>query len=305
VNETPAVNTAPNANMDADVVLVQDVTLTTSASAIDHNEPITVTWTLAPTPSTGNINMLGGVNDWVGIFRDGANNRNYTYYEWTASHKGSATFIAPSVPGTYVFRYFVNRTYNLVGSSKLIVVGPSFQLTPTVGDKNQVNVQIKQTFGKPCPRAWVGLYEPSKPNNTYVTYENIGDKSELLFTVPKGGVWEFRLFPQRAYDHVTACKVDVNGQTKLGLSTEGAEVVVTYTVSALDPKADRVWFGIYHVSEKSPRNYRRFQYITDTEGKRRMKLMKTRGTYEARLFAHGTTSVICTSNPITVAETTL
>jgi len=286
------------------VVSVQLVTLTTSSDSIDYNESITVTWNLPTAPvSSSEVGVHpGGASDWVGIFRDGSPNKTYSYYQWTSSHpSGSATFTAPSVPGNYVFRYFVNRSYTLVGSSKPFVVGPSFQLIPVVGEKNQVKINVQQTFGKPCTRSWIGLYDPTKANNAYITYENVGDKKEIQFTVPKAGIWEFRMFPLRAYDHVASCKVDVNGDTKLALSVVGAEVVLNYNVSTLDPKTDRVWFGIYSITEQNSRYYRRFQYISDTSvGEKRMKVLKTAGTYEARLFAHGTTAVICRSNTITI-----
>jgi len=264
------------------------------------NKPISVTWTLNQN-STGSANAPGGNNDWVGLFKEESNNRSYLYYEWTASHKGSsAKFVAPNFPGNYVFRYFGNRSYTLLGSSKPFVVGPTYRLLPTVGQNNQVKINIKQTFGKSYPRSWLGLYEPSKPNNSYLTFENVGEKQEVSFTVPKAGVWEFRLFPQRAYDQVAACKVDVNGDTKLELSVDGDNIVLSYNVTTLDTKVDRVWFGIYHVSEKNYRYYQRFQYIWEPIGTKKLKMIKKNGTYEARLFAHGTTTVICTSNAITV-----
>jgi len=284
-------------------VNVQTVTLSTSANAYDHDQPIIVTWTLPPSilETSETANAPGGPNDWVGLFREGAQNKNYTYYLWSSAHKGTATFSTPTVPGVYVFRYFINKSYTVVGSSNTFVVGPSYTLSPAVGEKNQVKIDIEQTFGKPCPKAWVGLYEPAKPDNAYATYENVGDKKEVTFTVPKAGVWEFRLFPTRAYDHVASCKVDVNGDTKLSLAIEGNVVALTFNVSTLDPNADKVWYGIYHVEEKNARYYRRCQYIKATSGKTTVNIMKTPGTYEARLFANGNTAaVICRSNTVTI-----
>lgn len=131
----------------------------------------------------------------------------------------------------------------------------------------------------------------------------MGEKKEVHFTVPKAGIWEFRLFPlYRTYLHVASCKVDVNGETKISLTVEGQEVVLTYNVSTLDPKNDNIWFGIYYVDETNPRRWRRGQKIADVPvGVRRMKVLQHAGTYEARLFAHGNMSaVICKSNTITV-----
>jgi len=195
----------------------------------------------------------------------------------------------------------VNRTYNTVGSSKPFCVGPTYLLTSTIGENNQVKVQVQQTFGKPYQDAWVGLYYHSKPNKEYVTYDTVKDKKELQFTVPKAGLWEFRLFPlYRAYYHVASCTADITGETKISLSVEGQEVVLKYNISTLDPKTDNVWFGIYFVSETNLRYWRRRQYISDVAvGTRRMKVLQHAGTYEARLFAHGNT-VICKSNTITV-----
>jgi hypothetical protein len=285
---------------------VSIVTLSTSATSIDFGETITVTWVLPTLPtSSANVVTPGGPNDWVGLFPESAANSAYCYYEWTASHAtGSASFTVPSIPGNYVFRYFVNRSYNMMGSSKTFSVGPAYQLTPTIGENNKVKVCVQQTFGnKPYPNSWIGLYDPSKPNTAYITYENVGDKKEIQFTVPKAGIWEFRLFPlYRTYNHVASCKVDINGETKISLTVQGQEVVLTYNISTLDPKNDNVWFGIYFVTETNPRYWRRRQYISDTPvGVRRMKVLQHAGTYEARLYAHGNTSaVICKSNTIVI-----
>jgi len=98
--------------------------------------------------------------------------------------------------------------------------------------------------------------------------------------------------------------VDVSGDAKLSLSLDTTSVILTYSISTLDPSVDKVWFGIFHVEEKNSRYYRRFQYLRDTTGTKTMNVMKTPGTYEARLFAHGSAEVICRSNTVTIpAET--
>jgi len=313
-SNTPPTTTAPvppspvagTENTSAPAVSnhVSLVALTTAASAVDFLDTITVTWPVPTLPSSAiSTARPGGPNDWVGLYPETAPNNAYSYYEWTASHPtGTAVFSAPSIPGNYVFRYFVNRTYNMMGSSKPFAIGPAYQLTPTIGENNQVKIQIQQTFGRQYANSWIGLYDPSKPNKEYAAYENVGDKKEILFCVPKAGIWEFRLFPlYRAYDHVASCKVDISGESKITLSVEGQEVILTYNISTLDPKRDNVWFGIYHSTENNPRYWRRKQTIADTsKGVRRMKVLQHAGTYEARLFAQGSTTVICRSNAITI-----
>ena len=64
-------------------------------------------------------------HDWIGLFRVGDDAHNYIAYSYTGgAASGTATFTAPSQPGTYEFRYLLSNTWEEVRRSS------SFSVTP-------------------------------------------------------------------------------------------------------------------------------------------------------------------------------
>jgi hypothetical protein len=125
-------------------------------------------------------------------------------------------------------------------------------------------------------------------------------------TKTKGGEWIFRLFPERSfigsYVPVAECSIIVKGQDSLNLTFEGPQTFVEYDVQTADPLNDNVWIGLYFADSVGYKEYRRFKRIATGKGKITFKTPIHKGTYNARLFAHGNTTPIETSNSIVVPD---
>jgi len=291
--ESPVQDSTLQQGMDRDSV----IKLVAGPDQVDYEGTITLIWEHTNEPT---------VSDWIGFYSEIASPKDYLTYEWIvtpkspAAKKGTLTFKAPTISGNYIFRYFVNKSYTCWGSSNIVKVGPSYDLTPTVIDANEVKITVKLLRGQPSPNAWVAMYEPDKDNKNYYTYSYLGTNSELSFKIPKVGIWEFRLFPQKAYYPASSCRVDLNGSDKIELSIVNNQAVISYKVVTVDHYYDNVWIGIFNQNETDNKQWRRYKYVNSSEGKLFVKAMQTPGTYEARLFANGTPTVLCRSNTVTI-----
>jgi len=167
----------------------------------DYGERITYHWEHSALPTT---------NDWIGLYREGSLDKEYLSFQWLDPAKsGSFTVSAPATPGTYVFKYFVNKSYVCWAVSNPIKVGASFNLTPTILSSSEVSIRVEQLFGKPSSSSWVALYEAGKDNRSYVEYYYLEGKQQVSFKIPKSGKWEFRAFHLKGYDHTGSCFVDI------------------------------------------------------------------------------------------------
>jgi hypothetical protein len=270
------------------------IKLVVSPPQVDFGDLITLEWEHSEMPS---------VSDWIGLYFDTAESKEYLTYEWVTAKKGKITMKAPMIPGIYSFRYFVNKTYVSWGKSNPVKVGPTFQLTPTVVSPTEVKIKVDQLSGHPCPNAWLAMYEPEKDNKSYYTYFYLGVSSELRFKIPKVGVWEFRLFPQKTYYPAETCRVNLNGNDSLSLEIVNNQAVIKYNLMTVDPYCDNVWIGIFNQDETDNRQWRRYKYVSESSSTVSVKAMQTPGTYEARLFACKSTNVLCRSNPVTIHGT--
>jgi len=267
------------------------IKLVVTPPQVDFGDMITLEWEHSEMPS---------VCDWIGLYLDTAESKEYITYEWVTSKKGKITMKAPMIPGNYSFRYFVNKTYVSWGKSNPVKVGPTFQLTPTVVNPTEVKIKVDQLTGHPCPNAWLAMYEPDKDNKSYYTYFYLGSSSELRFKIPKVGVWEFRLFPQKTYYPAETCRVNLNGNDSLSLEVVNNQAIIKYNLMTVDPYCDNVWIGIFNQDETDSRQWRRYKYISESSGSVTAKVMQTPGTYEARLFACKSSKVRCKSNTVTI-----
>jgi len=286
--EGPVQDSTLHQGLDRDSV----IKLVATPAQVDYDGTITLLWEHTAEPT---------VSDWIGFYTDGASPKDYLTYEWVGTKRGTTNFKAPAISGNYIFRYFVNKSYVCWGSSNLVAVGPSFELIPSVLNAIEVKITVKQLSGQPCPNAWVAMYEPDKDNKSYYTYSYLGTNSELTFKIPKVGIWEFRLFPQKSYNTAATCKVDLNGNDKIDLSIVNNQAVISYKVVTVDPYYDNVWIGIFNQNETDNKQWRRYKYVYSSEGQLFVKAMQTQGTYEARLFARGSSTVLCRSNTVTIS----
>src|SRR5207249_8133790 len=88
--------------------------LTVSATSVSPGAPITVTM-------TGGLN---GESDWIAIAPTTAPDTTYVSYLYVKGVNGSWTFTAPTAPGTYQFRLYLNNSYSRAATSPSFTVGP-------------------------------------------------------------------------------------------------------------------------------------------------------------------------------------
>jgi len=170
---------------------------------VESGENITVIWEHSEHPTS---------TDWIGFYSNtSSQDKDYLSYHWVNpdTKTGSISIKTPTKPGSYVFKYFVNRSYVCWASSNIFRVGPAYHLTPKIIGTLEVSINVEQIFSTPSASAWIGMYEPEKDNKSYQQYHYLSGKNEITFIAPKSGRWEFRVFPSKAYDYTDSIYVDL------------------------------------------------------------------------------------------------
>jgi hypothetical protein len=146
----------------------------------------------------------------VGLFQ-ADDHRELTSQRVPQKGRGTMTFTAPDVPGTYEFRLFYEREYYATAAFRTVVplqpdglrldgTGPF-----TVGETLRVQVRMPEnrTFNTSYPNAWVGLFRVprtveggAKVDAEMLALQNLGQRqADLTFTAPTDpGAYEFRLY---------------------------------------------------------------------------------------------------------------
>ena len=91
-------------------------TVQTSATTVPPGGTLDVSWSAPPGSSQW---------DWIGLFREGDDNRTYLWDHWfytSGAETGTRAMKMPTTPGRYVFRYLLNDHYTHTAESAVIVV---------------------------------------------------------------------------------------------------------------------------------------------------------------------------------------
>jgi len=178
------------------------IKLTVKPEHVEGGDTINIIWEHSDRPNA---------SDWIALYHNKSNqDKDYISYHWVPQEKtGSLSIKVPSKPGSFVFKYFVNKSYVCLASSNVFRVGPSYRLTPTVIGTLEVNVNIEQVFGVPSSSAWIGMYEPDQDNKHYHQFNYLSSKKEITFIAPKSGRWEFRVFTSKSYEYTDSIYVDL------------------------------------------------------------------------------------------------
>jgi len=102
----------------------QLVTLSVSANAVSTGGSLSVSWA-----ASGNRSAS---SDWIALYKAGAAAETYVdgWWEYTKGlATGTLTLTAPTVPGSYEFRYLTQDGFGVAAQSGIIVVSP-LALTP-------------------------------------------------------------------------------------------------------------------------------------------------------------------------------
>jgi glycerol-3-phosphate cytidylyltransferase-like family protein len=267
-------------------------------SQVDVGNSIPVTWEMTKGESTP--------YDWIGMFSVDQPNKQYITYQWREkndTNKGTITFTAPNLYGTYEFRYFVNRSYQHVAMSNRVTVGPKVELEAKLSENGKLVAKWNQVSGNKYPRAWIGLYERTQTNNkSYITWE-YATTPEVTFTAPiRPREYEFRFFTN-SYEHVAKSNaILIEGEDRLSASIADGIITVKPHIVSVDPYYDAVWVGIFFTTENDHRQWRRYKYISDREAEVTFKAPKTPGEYEVRLFANKSYDLIVKSGSFAIEK---
>jgi endonuclease/exonuclease/phosphatase family metal-dependent hydrolase len=175
--------------------------VTTSPSAANSGQALTVTWT-APNGRPA--------NDWIGLYKVGEAETSYISWQYTGgAPSGSTSFTGPSQTGQYEFRYFTNNSYSRAATSNPVTVSGvaaySLAASPSPVNAGQpLNVIWTAPGGRPA-NDWNGLYRVGDPNTSYISWQYTGGapSGSMTFTAPsQGGQYEFRYFTNNSYNKV-------------------------------------------------------------------------------------------------------
>jgi len=274
------------------------VTVKASPEIVDCGNQITVEWEV-----TGKTNP----SDWLGLFAVDQPNKSYVTYEWRGKEeaKGKFVFTAPSAFGVYEFRYIPYGSYEHIGISNKVRVGPNVELVAN-SDKasKKLSVKWEKKSGNNYSRAWVGLYDKSENNNKrFIAWQYaLQPYTEAIFDAPiKPGEYEFRYFAYSYYDVALSNSVVIDGKDTLEAIVEAdGSITAKISVVTVDPYYDGVWLGLYLSSEKDNKNLKRYKYISERVTAVNFRAPED-GDYEFRLFAKKSYNSMLVSNPIQVA----
>jgi hypothetical protein len=96
------------------ISIVSPPTLSVSATTVAPGASVTVTLT----------GGLGGGTDWIALAPTSAPNTSYNVYTYVGSGVTTRTWTitAPSAPGSYEFRLFLNNGYSRAATSPAVTV---------------------------------------------------------------------------------------------------------------------------------------------------------------------------------------
>jgi hypothetical protein len=208
---------------------------------ITSPEPsITLTPDSAPVGSPLTIvltNGSGNRNDWVGLYETSAPDGTFLKWQYlnglmTLPMSGvtgaTLQFAAPVMPGTYNVRLFRNGYDRLAMSSVVTVPAPT--ITPVAVTVNPGALISFTVAGGPGNRNdWVGLYETSAPDGTFLKWQYLNG----LMTLPMSGVTGATLqFAAPVMPGTYNVRLFRNGYDRLAMSSVVTVPAPTVTTAA-------------------------------------------------------------------------
>ncbi|HET6965026.1 MAG TPA: SGNH/GDSL hydrolase family protein [Acidimicrobiales bacterium] len=161
--------------------------VSSTPALVNPGTPITASWTGLAT--TG--------NDWISLFASGAPDSSVLALKTVTTSSGSATFTAPTAPGTYEFRLFSN-TFKVTTGGTFTVAGV---VVIASASTIQAGGPVSATWNGLVPTGndWIDLHQvyPPTPDTSFVTFNRIsGPQGSSSFTAPKtvGNQYVFRLY---------------------------------------------------------------------------------------------------------------
>jgi hypothetical protein len=159
---------------------------------------VIISWAIAD-------DMKPNSNDWIGFYKVGRPLNKYRQYIRTCgSRQDYCHFPTPKTPGLYLFKYFVNGSYQCITESDILHIGVNLTIKSTFIESNQkLKVDYQLLSGTLSPNDWFGLYNINEPNNrSYISYQFTGYREPpqtsytLYFDAPRTpGTYIVKYFP--------------------------------------------------------------------------------------------------------------
>ena len=254
-------------------------------------------------------------SDWIGMFKNGADNREWLAYRYAnGATAGTATFNAPIEPGDYEFRYLLNDGYTSAAVSGTFTVAPLYvtlTASPSTGVSGVTPLRVDFTapMGRPTSD-WIGLYKVGTPNSAYLAYRYVDGATSGSFTfIAQGeaGEYEFRYLLNGGYQSVAASNritLTALNPSDFTLSatpdtvSPGGALSVSFTAPA--GRSARDWIGLYRIGTDN-RSYLWWRYTAGAEsGTFNLAAPMDPGQYEFRYLLEDGYNSIKTSNTVTV-----
>jgi len=163
---------------------------------------VIISWSVAD-------NIKTNPNDWIGFYKVGQPSNKYRQYINTnGSRQDHNHFPTPKTPGLYLFKYFINGSYQCIAESDILHIGVNLSVTSTFIESDQkIKVDYQLLSGTLTSNDWFGLYNINETNNrSYLSYKFIGnhpltprapqDRSTFYFDAPRTpGTYIVKYFP--------------------------------------------------------------------------------------------------------------
>ena len=247
----------------------------------------------------------GNANDWVGIFKVGADTRSYISYQYLQSKKsGTLTFNAPEEVGKYEFRMWEKEwTRQIAVSNQVSIVYPPAKLSPgvqkmNIGPGKKISVSFEQAPG--YANDWIGLFKVGAAEKSYITYLYLQGKTSgsLEFAAPEEpGSYEFRMWGREYTKHLT---------TSAPFTVQWGPVSIKVTVSSPDAQGKRKltvqysgapgyandWIGLFYAGA-AEKSYITYQYLqSKTSGTLEFACPDDAKSYEFRMWGREYTKML-------------
>jgi hypothetical protein len=272
--------------------------ISTDQSSYAPGSTITVTYSGLP----------GNPHDWIALASAGAPYGTYVAWVYTGGKtSGAATFTAPSHPGSYVVRAFLNDTLTLLGESASFTVSTSSAITT---DKSSYipGSTITATYSGLPGNAhdWIALAPAGSPASTYLAWVYTGGLTSgtATFTAPGSlGSYVVRAFLDDSLTLLSE-SVPFTVSTSSTISTDkssyGPASTITVTYSGLPGNAHD-WIAL--ASANAPyANYVAWVYTGGlSSGTATFTAPSSLGSYVVRAFLNDTTTLLAESTWFTVS----
>lgn len=253
--------------------------------------------------------LPGNPRDWITIAPVGAPNTDFRQWRYSSGLKSGTVYVnAPSPPGQYVARAFLNDGFTLLAESAPFTVVPSANATTTTNkSKYWTTDPIVVSYSNLAGYAhdWLAVAPAGSPLTTF---------SAWVYTIGRSnGSYTFAPLPPGQYVARSFINNGFTLQAESAPFTVAVEPRVTTDKAAYYsdeiasfsfvgmPGSGRDWIGIAPVGADA-KGYVRWDYVHGASGSQLFSLIALEGTYTARSYFNDEFEVQAQSAPFTIQQ---